>query len=100
MFIIDNIKKVIKRDFKIFLILFLVGNFSFINNSLNIASPSWYRIYGWDSEQLVLDGILNSDKKIIDIVNKIAPEHLELNVKNYKSIVSKIKNSGSICLGK
>ena len=53
----------IKRDFKIFLILFLVGNFSFINNSLNIASPSWYRIYGWDSEQLVLDGILNSDKK-------------------------------------
>ena len=49
------------------------------------------------------NGILmhvNSDKKIIDIVNKIAPEHLELNVKNFKSIVSKIKNSGSICLGK
>ena len=49
------------------------------------------------------NGILmhvNSDKKIIDIINKIAPEHLELNVKNYKSIVSKIKNSGSICLGK
>ena len=49
------------------------------------------------------NGILmyvNSDKKIIDIVNKIAPEHLELNVKNYKSIVSKIKNAGSICLGK
>ena len=43
---------------------------------------------------------INSDKKIIDIVNKIAPEHLELNVKNYKSIVSQIKNSGSICLGK
>ena len=49
------------------------------------------------------NGILmhvNSDKKIIKIVNKIAPEHLELNVKNYKSLVSKIKNSGSICLGK
>ena len=49
------------------------------------------------------NGILmhvNSDKKIINIVNKIAPEHLELNVKNFKSIVSKIKNSGSICLGK
>ena len=43
---------------------------------------------------------INSDKKIINIVNKIAPEHLELNVKNFKSIVSKIKNSGSICLGK
>ena len=49
------------------------------------------------------NGILmhvSSDKKIIKIVNKIAPEHLELNVKNYKSLVSKIKNSGSICLGK
>jgi histidinol dehydrogenase len=41
-----------------------------------------------------------SDKKIIDVINKIAPEHLELNIKNYKKIVGKIKNSGSICLGK
>ena len=49
------------------------------------------------------NGILmyvSKDNKIIDIVNKIAPEHLELNIKNYKSVVSKIKNSGSICLGK
>ena len=43
---------------------------------------------------------VSSDKKIIDIVNKIAPEHLELNVKNYKSFIPKIKNAGSICLGK
>ena len=40
------------------------------------------------------------ESKIINIVNKIAPEHLELNVKNYRSFVSRIKNSGSICLGK
>ena len=40
------------------------------------------------------------DSRIINIINKIAPEHLELNVKNYKSFVPKIKNSGSICLGK
>jgi histidinol dehydrogenase len=49
------------------------------------------------------NGILmyvNSDKKIVNIINKIAPEHLELNVKNYKSFIPKIKNSGSICLGK
>jgi histidinol dehydrogenase len=49
------------------------------------------------------NGILihtSSDKKIIEIINKIAPEHLELNIKNYKKIVGKIKNSGSICLGK
>ena len=54
-------------------------------------------------KSLMSNGILmyvNSDKKIIDIVNRIAPEHLELNVKNYKSFVPKIKNSGSICLGK
>ena len=43
---------------------------------------------------------INSEKKIIEVVNKIAPEHLELNVKNYKSLASKIKNCGSICLGK
>ena len=43
---------------------------------------------------------INSDKKITEIINKIAPEHLELNVKNYKSFLPKIKNSGSICLGK
>ena len=43
---------------------------------------------------------INSDKKILDVINKIAPEHLELNVINYKSFLPKIKNSGSICLGK
>ncbi len=54
-------------------------------------------------KSLINNGILiyaNSDKKIVDIINKIAPEHLELNVKNYKSFIPKIKNSGSICLGK
>ena len=43
---------------------------------------------------------ISLDKKIIEVVNKIAPEHLELNVKNYKSFVPKINNAGSICLGK
>ena len=43
---------------------------------------------------------LNSDKKIIDLINRIAPEHLELNIKNYKSFIPKINNAGSICLGK
>ena len=54
-------------------------------------------------KSLINNGIImhiNSDKKIIDVVNKIAPEHLELNVKDYKSLVLKIKNAGSICLGK
>ena len=52
---------------------------------------------------LINNGILmyiSSEAKIISVVNKIAPEHLELNIKNYKSLAPKIKNSGSICLGK
>ena len=54
-------------------------------------------------KSLITNGIMmfiNSDRKIIEVINKIAPEHLELNTKNYKSFVHKIKNSGSICLGK
>ena len=54
-------------------------------------------------KSLISNGILihiNSDKKIAKVINKIAPEHLELNVKNYKSFIPKIKNAGSICLGK
>ena len=54
-------------------------------------------------KSLINNGILinvNSDKKIIDLINKIAPEHLELNIRNYNSLIPKIKNSGSICLGK
>ena len=55
------------------------------------------------TKSLKSNGILiraNSNKQIIDIVNLIAPEHLELNVKNYKNILNKIDNAGSICLGK
>ena len=52
---------------------------------------------------LLTNGILmyvSSDKEIISLVNRIAPEHLELNIKNYKKIIYKIKNAGSICVGK
>ena len=54
-------------------------------------------------KSLMTNGILmfiNSEKKIIEIINKVAPEHLELNLKNYKSFIPKVKNAGSICLGK
>jgi len=42
----------------------------------------------------------NSDKKIIDIINVIAPEHLELCMKNNIKILKKVKNAGSIFIGK
>ena len=38
--------------------------------------------------------------KISKIINTIAPEHLELYIKNYKKILKRIKNAGSIFLGK
>ena len=44
--------------------------------------------------------LCKNDNQIIDIINEIAPEHLELNVSNYKKYVKKIYNSGSICIGK
>ncbi|WP_440908731.1 histidinol dehydrogenase [Candidatus Pelagibacter sp.] len=55
------------------------------------------------NKSLMANGIfmyVNSDTKVVEIINKIGPEHLELNTKNYKSLVPKIKNAGSICLGK
>ena len=53
-------------------------------------------------KSLMINGILmyvNSDTKIIEISNKISPEHLEVHVKNYKSYIPKIKNAGSVCYG-
>ena len=54
-------------------------------------------------KSLLSNGIflyINSNKKIIEVINQVSPEHLELNIKNYKSFITKIKNAGSICLGK
>ena len=43
--------------------------------------------------------LVQNDKQIIETINEIGPEHLELNVKNFKMYENKIKNSGSICNG-
>jgi len=54
-------------------------------------------------KSILSNGIIinvQSNKQIIEIVNMVAPEHLELNLKNYKDIVTKINSAGSICLGK
>ena len=40
-----------------------------------------------------------NDKQIVNVINEIAPEHLELNIKNYKKFIDKIHNAGSICIG-
>jgi len=54
-------------------------------------------------KSLLVNGLIikvYNDKQIIDSVNEIAPEHLELNLKNYKKLINKINNAGSICIGK
>ena len=54
-------------------------------------------------KSLINNGLImhiGSENKIAEVINKIGPEHLELNIKNYKNFVPKIKNAGSICLGK
>ena len=44
---------------------------------------------------------INSNKKIAEVINKkIGPEHLEIHIKNYKSLLPMIKNAGSIALGR
>ncbi len=59
--------------------------------------------YSIAKKSLLSNGIflyINSNKKIIEVINQVSPEHLELNIKNYRSFITKIKNAGSICLGK
>ena len=40
-----------------------------------------------------------NDQQIVNVINEIAPEHLELNIQNYKKILDKVYNAGSICIG-
>ena len=58
----------------------------------NIASKS-IRNYG-------LAIYAKTQNKITDVVNTIAPEHLEISLKKYNKILKKIKNAGSIFIGK
>tara|TARA_B100001121_G_scaffold256148_1_gene233931 strand:- start:173 stop:1471 length:1299 start_codon:yes stop_codon:yes gene_type:complete len=41
-----------------------------------------------------------NQNKILEAVNMIAPEHLEINFYKYKNLIKKIKNAGSIFIGK
>ena len=42
----------------------------------------------------------NKISNIIEVVNIIAPEHLEINFKNYTKLIKNIRNAGSIFIGK
>jgi len=54
-------------------------------------------------KSLKANGLLihaKNDKNVIDLINLIAPEHLELNIAKPKKYINKIINAGSICIGK
>ena len=42
----------------------------------------------------------SSQNRILDVINLIAPEHLEIDFENYSNIINKVKNAGSIFIGK
>ena len=44
--------------------------------------------------------LAQSDKQIIEVINEVAPEHLEINVSNFKKYLNQIHNAGSIMIGK
>ena len=58
---------------------------------IKIASSSWY------NNGLIL--IIEHINECIDLINQIAPEHLELCIENPKLYLDDINNAGSIFLG-
>ena len=55
------------------------------------------------SKSLRKNGLIiyvNDDKKIPEIINLLAPEHLEISIKKPNKYLKKIVNVGSICVGK
>ena len=75
-------------------------------NKLNIEIKR--RIQKVQRKSIVLKSLKNnglivlaqSDKQIIEAINEVAPEHLEINVSNYKKYLNQIHNVGSIMIGK
>ena len=66
---------------------------------ININSLSRKKIISKSLKNHGLIVLCKNDKQIVDVVNEIAPEHLELNISNYSKYISKIYNAGSICIG-
>jgi len=52
----------------------------------------------WDKNGAVI--IVNGDSETVDIINKIAPEHLELATDNAEELAKKVSNAGAIFIGR
>ena len=75
-------------------------------NKFNIEIKG--KIQKFQRKSVVLKSLKNNglivfaqtDKQIIEAINEVAPEHLEINVSNYKKYLNQIYNAGSIMIGK
>jgi histidinol dehydrogenase len=71
---------------------------SSINNLIESLGRKEIAEASWHNNGIII--VLNDMEESIDIVNKIAPEHLEISTENPESIAKKINNAGSIFLGR
>ncbi len=84
----------------------LISNSKDLIKSVNLSLK--LQIKNLPKKKIASKSILNfglaiyasNKSKILEAVNMIAPEHLEINFRNYAKIISKIKNAGSIFIGK
>ena len=97
------IAKFINKLIVNFLIIIIKLNQFFISPILTsncrfMPTCSQYCIESLKKHGLII--LCQNDKQIIEVINEVAPEHLELNINNYKKYLSHIVNAGSICIGK
>ncbi len=85
--------------------ILIVNNNNFIKSLKKDLNDELNKIPRKDiaKKSLLKNGLIirvYNSKQIIDSINEIAPEHLELNLVNYKKLIKKIYNVGSVCVGK
>ncbi len=73
-----------------------------VNNSIKVQLQSLpkKKIASKSLKNFGLSIYTKSLSRISEAINIIAPEHLEIDIKNYKKIILKIRNAGSIFIGK
>ena len=71
-----------------------------VNFNLKLQLKIYLKIASKSIKKYGLAIYSNNYKNISDVINIIAPEHLELDLRNYRKIIKKIRNAGSIFIGK
>ena len=85
--------------------ILIVNNQDFIKSLKKVLKQELNKIPRKNiaKKSLIKNGLIlrvYNNTQIIDSINEIAPEHLELNLYNYKNLINRIKNAGSICIGR